>query len=187
MKLKEKDKEEIRLFIYYLINGTLDFDLLNNQLGTSTYIDYFETHPEIFFQSCCVFINQKENTNTVNPMNRRVSEYICKTIEPGKFKDLKEFDVNEQDFNYGGNNFADCFKELAHKIAFDEFDALKDQGGQYKFLFANGASFSETLILIWANNIDLNNNNVVNQQYAISRMELWFHNKEQLEDWEIQI
>ncbi len=186
MKLKEKDKEEIRLFIYYLLNGTLDFDLLNNKLKRN-YADYFEIHPELFFQACCIFINQKNIASTINPMNRRVAEYICKTIEPEKFRDFKEFDVTELDFNYEGNSLSSCFKGFAHKVSFDEIEILKTQGNQYKYLFAYGASFSETLFTIWLNNIELNNNLVINQEYAINRAAMWFYKKELLEEWEIEI
>ncbi len=186
MKLDTKYKADVRFFIYYLLNGTLDFDLLNNKLQKDR-IEYFETHPELFFQCCCVFINHLKHRPDSTKINRRVAEYICKTIEPENFTQFDNFESWEIDFVYSGNDFFNSFKEFAHKVAFDEIEKLYSTGPYYKFIFSNGATFSETLFVIWANNIEINYNIVINQKYAIDRAATWFSDPEVFEDWEVEL
>lgn len=185
MRLDIKSKADVRFFIYYLLNGTLDFDLLSNQLSTS-YIDYFEHHPELFFETCCIFINHKKRTPDINPMNRRAAEYICKTIEPNNFQEFAIFEPWELDFTHSGTDFFNCFKDFAFKVAFDKIERLQTIP-YYKHLFSYGATFSETVFVIWANNLEFENETITNQQFAVDRAAQWFIDNEAVEEWEFEL
>jgi hypothetical protein len=182
-----ENKSDIRFFIYYLVNGTLDFDLLNNELKTN-YIEYIEAHPELFFHTCCVFINHQKRTPSNEPMSRRCAEYICKTIEPDNFSQFDNFEPWEINFDFNSNDFYDCFKDFSYRIAFEKIEKLESNKPYYKDLFSWGASYLEKAYSIWANNLEIENLVVLNQEYAIDRAVLFFLNREEeLEEWEREL
>jgi hypothetical protein len=186
MRLDTKTKADIRFFTYYFVNGTLDFDLLNNKL-TTYHIDYLKQNPRLFFESFCVFINHKTRTPDLDPMNKRVAEYICKTIEPENFQQYDNFENWEIDFDFNGNDFANCFKDFAHRLSFDEIVILSLTENHFKKSITYGATFWETAFVIWTNNLEIENGIVTNQEYAIDRACKWFENPEIFEDWEVEL
>lgn len=181
-----KSKADIRLFTYYFINGTLDFDLLNNQLKTN-HIDYIKENPILFFEAYCVFANHKNRTPDLNPMNRRVAEYLCKTIDIDHFRHFDNFEEWELSFDIEGNSFASCLKDFAYRIAFDKIGSLSSTNNRFKDCITYGATFWETVFVIWANNLQIENTKVINQAYSIGRACQWFENPKKIEAWEMKL
>ena len=81
MQLSVRQRSNIRHFIYYLVNGTLDFELLNNTPGTG-YHEYLKQNPEVFFTVCCVFINQECKNAPAWPEVKRLGRFVYQQIEP---------------------------------------------------------------------------------------------------------
>ncbi len=186
MRLDTKTKADIRFFTYYFINGTLNFDLLRSKLKTY-HIDYIEQNPRLFFESFCVFINHKMRTPDINPMNTRVAEYICKTIDPKNFHYFENFENWEIDFEFKGTDFSNCFKDFAYRLSFDRIEKLALTRNLFKKSITYGGTFWETVFVIWANNLDIEDGIVINQEYAINRACKWFENPEIFEDWEVEL
>ena len=186
MRLDIKSKADVRFFTYYLVNGTLDFDLIHEELE-EFHIDYLENNPKLFFESFCIFSNHKYRTPDINPMNSRVAQYICKTIDPEKFKRFDNFESWELDFDFNGNDFFNCLKEFAFKISFDKIDILIETENLFKEHISYGATFWETVFVIWANNLEIENGVITNQQYAISRAAQYFINYDEIEEWEYEL
>lgn len=186
MKLDTKTKADIRFFTYYFVNGTLDFDLLNSQLKIY-HINFIEQNPRLFFESFCVFINHKLRTPDINPMNKRVAEYICKTIDLDSFRNYDNFENWEINFEFNGDDFANCFKDFVYRITFDKIEKLTLSENYFKRYITYGATFWETVFVIWANNLEIENNKVLNQEHAINRACDWFTNPEIFEDWEVEL
>ena len=185
-RLDIKSKADIRFFTYYLVNGTLDYDLLNIKLKTN-HIEFLENNPRLFFESYCVFANHKRKTPEIDPMNRRVAEYICKSIEPENFQQFDNFENWELEFNFNGNDFSNCLKSFAYKITFDKIDKLKITENLFKHCITYGATFWETVFVIWANNLEFENDKIINQDYAIERVTQWYIDNEKIEEWEIEL
>ncbi|MBN8701276.1 MAG: hypothetical protein J0L54_16835 [Chitinophagales bacterium] len=186
MRLDTKSKADIRFFTYYFVNGTLNFDLIRNQLKTF-YLDYLENNPRLFFESFCIFINHKITTADIDTMHKRVAEYMCKTIEPNNFTHLDNFQNWELDFKFTGTDFPSCFKDFAYRLAFDKIERVAKSEQIFKKSILYGATFWETVFAIWANNLQIENGIVINQEYAIERASLWFFNPEIFEDWEVEL
>jgi len=185
-RLDIKSKADIRFFTYYLVNGTLDFDLLNNKLKTN-HIDFISQNSKLFFESFCVFANHKKQTADINPMNKRVAEYICKSIEPDNFRQFDNFEKWELNFDFHGNDLTNCLKDFAYRVSFDKIDKLKMTGNVFKDCITFGATFWETVFVIWANNLEFDSGKITNQEYAIDRAVQWFLDNEKVNEWEIEL
>ena len=120
-------------------------------------------------------------------MNRRVAEYICKSIEPENFQQFDNFENWELEFNFNGNDFSNCLKSFAYKITFDKIDKLKITENLFKHCITYGATFWETVFVIWANNLEFENDKIINQDYAIERATQWYIDNEKVEEWEIEL
>jgi hypothetical protein len=181
-----KSKADLRFFTYYFANGTLDFDLLNNQLKTY-HIDFIRENPRLFFEAFCVFANHKNRTLNLNPMHKRVAEYLCKTIDIEKFRHFDNFEKWELNFDFDGEDFTNCLKDFAYRIAFDKIDKLSSTNNLFKECITYGATFWETVFVIWANNLQFSGDKVTNQEYAVDRAAQWFIDNEKVEEWEIEL
>lgn len=186
MRLDTKTKADIRFFSYYLVNGTLDFDLLNNQLEVN-HIEYLAENPRLFFEAYCIFINHKQHTPDIDPMNKRVAEYICKTIDPHNFKKIDNFENWEIDFEIEGNDFANSFKDFAYKISMDKIEKLVVSENYFRNCISYGATFWETVFVIWANNLQIESGKIVNQEYVIERATQWFLDVAKVQEWEYEL
>ncbi|QXP78696.1 MULTISPECIES: hypothetical protein [Winogradskyella] len=185
-RLDTKSKADIRFFTFYLLNGTLDFDLLNNKLKTN-HISFFNENPNLLFESFCVFANHKQRNSDSNRINKRVAEYICKSIEPDNFQIFNNFEKWELNFDFDGNDFANSLKDFANRLSFDKIDKLRLSGNMIKDCITYGATFWETVFVIWANNLEFINEKIVNQEYAIKRAVQWYIDNEKVEDWELEL
>jgi len=181
-----KSKADIRFFTYYFINGTLDFDLLNNQLNTY-HIDFIRENPNLFFEAFCVFANHKKRLQNLDPMNKRVAQYLCKTIDIENFRHFDNFEKWELNFDFDGEDFTNCLKDFAYRIAFDKIDKLSSTNNLFNECITYGATFWETVFVIWANNLQFLEDKVTNQEYAIDRATQWFLDNEKVEEWEIEL
>jgi hypothetical protein len=194
MKLAANYKAGIRFFIYYLVNGTLNFDLFNNRLR-GNYHEYLESNPQLFFAACCVFINHTKTNSKSVGSHRRSAELICKSVEPDNFTEIKDFEDWEINSDITTNDFFDSFKDFAKRISFEKLDQNIISPPYYKHCIINGASYLEQAFSIWANNLDLNDERVANQEYAIERATKWMKNGgesfknggESFEEWELDL
>lgn len=195
MRLDNDVKAEIRFFIYYLINGTLDFDLLNNKLKTN-YRQYLAKHADLFFLTCCVFINNQSKNGSDKGIDKRCAEFICQYIEPDRFNSIEEFQGWESDAKMEGLSLANSFKDFAFRIAHEKLDTKLFTSPYYSdFIIRCGPSFVEQGFTIWANNIEIENDVVINQEYAIARatqyFKTWFDQSyspiPDFEEWELEL
>ena len=60
-------------------------------------------------------------------------------------------------------------------------------GNDFKHCISYGATFWETVFVVWANNIEIKNNKVTNQEHAIDRVCQWYLDNEEIEEWEIEL
>ncbi|RYE54338.1 MAG: hypothetical protein EOP48_12540 [Sphingobacteriales bacterium] len=188
MNLTIGQRSNIRHFIYYLVNGTLDFDRLNNHLSVN-YHDYLKTHPELFYKTSCVFINQEVKLNPSWPEVNRLAEFICKEIAPEKHKGVKEFESWELDFQIRSSDLSGSFK--AFSKLFIESAVIEGMG--YTNYIEDGASFVEQCFAIWANVIEFEDGQAKNFEHATSRVTEYKKSyydtsfKHSLEDWEFEL
>jgi hypothetical protein len=188
MHLTIRQRSNIRHFIYYLVNGTLSFELLHNHLSVP-YHDFLKTHPELFYKTCCVFINQQMMLDPSWPQVKRLAEFICKEVDPSKNKDLDEFKAWELNFEIGALDVAGSFKSFTKWfIASTVVDEIN-----YTNYIEDGATFVEQCFAIWANVIQFEKERAINYDHALSRVEEYikFNNgvikETNLKDWEWEL
>lgn len=188
MNLSIRQRSNIRHFIYYLVNGTLDYDLLNNFFNDH-YHDYLRSHPDLFYKTSCVFINQEVRNNPFWPEVSRLAEFICKAADPKKGKDLPNFESWELNFQIDVLDLAGSFK--AFTKWYIESEVV--EGFSYIDYVENGASFVEQCFAIWANVIAFKEEQAVNFDLAISRVIEYIKSyfdpnyKGNLELWELEL
>jgi hypothetical protein len=188
MNLTIRQRSNIRHFIYYLVNGTLDFELLNNCLSVN-YHDHLKTHPELFYKTCCVFINQEVKLNPSWPEVNRLAEFIYLETELERRKDVKEFESWELNFQIKSLDLSDSFK--AFSKWFIESGVVEGVG--YTNYIEDGASFVEQCFAIWANVIEFDEVQAINFEQATSRVTEYMKSyydtsfKHCLEDWEFEL
>ena len=78
-------------------------------------------------------------------------------------------------------------KDFAYRIAFDQIEKLSSTNNLFKECITFGATFWETVFVIWANNLQFSGDKVTNQEYAIDRATQWFLDNEKVEEWEIEL
>lgn len=188
MKLTIRQMSNIRHFIYYLVNGTLDFELLNSRLSVN-YYDYLKTHPELFYKTCCVFINQEVKDSPSWPHVKRLAQFICKEIDPQNNQDLAKLEDWEFDFQIYTTDLAGSFKSLSKWF----IQSSIVDGVEYSNYIEAGASFVEQCFAIWANVIVFEEQNAVNYDHAINRVTEYIKSyfdpnyEDNLEEWEIEL
>jgi hypothetical protein len=171
-----------------LVNGTLDFELLNNRLSVN-YHDHLKAHPELFYKTCCLFINHEEKLNPSWPQVNRLAEFNCKEIEPEKHKDVKEFESWELDFQIRSSDLSGSFKAFSKWF----IESVLVEGVSYTNYIEDGASFVEQCFAIWANVIEFEEGQAVNFEHAVSRVTEYIKSyydpsyKDSLEDWECEL
>lgn len=189
-KLSIRQRSNIRLFAYYLVNGTLDFDLLNNQLSVE-YHGYLKTHPELFFKACFAFINLECKYAPNWPHMDHLGGLISQWIEPERFSKYNE--PIETDCRANPKGLKEAFLAFSHRFSIGQADEPFIAGINYADFISDGATNVETCFAIWANVIEFENGVAVNQEYAISRvleyLKMYYGNgyQAQLEDWEWEL
>lgn len=78
MQLTARQKSNIRHFVYYLVNGTLDHQPLHN-LILPTCRDYLKTRPDVFYKTCCVFINHEVMLEPSWPQVKRLAQFCLQS------------------------------------------------------------------------------------------------------------
>lgn len=188
MNLTIRQRSNIRHFIFYLVNGTLDFELLNNCLS-GNYNDHLKTHPELFYKTCCLFINQEIRLSPSWPQVNRLAEFICKEIEPEKQKDVTEFESWELDFQIRSSDLSGSFKAFSKWF----IESRVVERASYTNYIEDGASFVEQCFAIWANVIELEEGQAINFEHALGRVTEYIRSyydpsyKDSLEDWECEL
>jgi hypothetical protein len=191
MKLSIRQRSNIRFFAFYLVNGTLDYSLLNEQLGMNFH-EYLKSHPDLFFKTCSVFINQEMKLSPDWPFVRRLADYGCKCVASGKFEDFEDFETWETDHSMDGHSISCCFKRFS--LWFTEL--VIDGKFEFRDFIDSGATFVEQCFAIWGNVVDVENGVVVNYDYCLNRVLIYMNSYfskdadgrlNDLEEWEWEL
>jgi hypothetical protein len=190
-KLSIRQRSNIRFFVYYLVNGTLNFDLLH-QYSSVVYHDYLKAHPELFYQACVAFINLECKDAPNWPDVTRLGSLIAEWIKTGF---SKAFEVTEQEDSCKADSigFKKAFLSFSNQFATGQGSNPFIGGVGYSDFINDGATNVETCFAIWANVIEFENGEAVNQEHAISRvneyLKMYYGNdyQAQLEEWEWEL
>jgi hypothetical protein len=186
MRLSTTQKTNIRHFIYYLVNGTLNFEQIELTFE-GKYFEVLKKNPDYFYKTACVFINQEVKLNPSWPDTQKLGQFISHLYN----NDLKteQFEEWELDFTYNKLDFSSDFKRFTKWF----IEKMVTEDHSYHNYIANGASHVEQCFAIWANVVVVNNNQVTNFYYAIGRVEQYIHSyyikdfKSDLEEWECEL
>lgn len=186
MPLSIRQKSNIRHFVYYLVNGTLDFELIQETFGRR-YYEILQENPELFYKTACVFINQEYRLKPSWPNTKKSGKFICQIYTDTI--DANEFNSWEMDFTTNSNGFSSGFKNFTTRFTTDTVV----EGIQYKNYIRDGASFVEQCFAIWSNVVTLSNDNVTNQDHAVERVQQYIKSyyidgyADDLDDWECEL
>ena len=187
MTLSIRQKSNIRHFVYYLVNGTLDFELIQKTFGDG-YNDKLKSNAELFYKVACVYINQEIKLSPTWPDTKRLGKFICQLYADNI--DTDDFNEDwEKDFGTEKPNFSSDFKKFTKW--FIESNTVPSV--TYIDYIGDGASFVEQCFAIWANVVKIENNQVINNEYAIERVEQYIKSYyitdyiDNLEDWECEL
>lgn len=186
MTLSIRQKSNIRHFAYYLVNGTLDFELIQRTFGES-YHDTLKSNPDLFYKTTCVYINQEIKLNPSWPDTKKLGRFICQlyagNLDTNDFEDWeRDFTTEKPDYSSDFKNFTKWFitAQTIFGITFDNY-------------IEDGASFVEQCFAIWANVVLIENNKVTNYNHAIERVEQYIKSyyvqgfNDNLEEWEREL
>jgi hypothetical protein len=188
MRLPVRQRTTIRHFIYYLVNGTLDFVLINNRLK-GKYRDLLKSNQQVFYKACCVFINQQTKLNPEWLLDKRIAEFICKSLDPVNNRDLVELEDWETNFSIQTNNLKDEFKSFTTWFV----DTPIVDGINFRNYIGDGASFVEQCYAIWTNVIEYDGDKVQNSNHTRQRVAEYIKSYyirgyvDNLEDWECEL
>ncbi|MBE9585044.1 hypothetical protein IM792_11340 [Mucilaginibacter sp. JRF] len=191
-KFTTHQRSKIRHFAYYLVNGTLNFDILNNQL-TTDYHTFLATNPQVFFRACCAYINHELRFNADWPDVKRLGGMIAQWIEPEKFAELVNIEEWELDVNIDQAGFKGAFQSFAHWISIEHSRNPFVENAYYSDLITDGATNVETCFAIWANVIEFKDGSAINYEYSLTRVQEYLKMyygqgyEPQLEDWEWEL
>ncbi len=172
--------------MYYLVNGTLDFEPIQKTFGESYYYQ-LKSNPDLFYKTACVYSNQEIKLNPTWPDTKKLGKFICdlykNEINKVDFEDWEtNFDTQQEDFSSDFKNFTKWF---VASIIVSEVT--------YKDYIGDGASFVEQCFAIWANVVEIENNRVTNFDHAIERVEQYIRSyyipdyTDNLEKWECEL
>jgi|GEM_PF-1486028 len=186
MTLSVRQKSNIRHFVYYLVNGTLDFELIQT-IFDSNYYDVLKSKPDFFFKTSCVFINQEIKLNPNWPNTKRLGNFICR-LHCNNL-DKTYFETWEIDFTENKADYSSDFKKFTRWF----IEAKTVDNIKYNNYIEDGASFVEQCFAIWANVVNIENNRVTNFSHAIERVEQYIKSYylpgyiNDLEEWEYEL
>lgn len=186
MTLSVRQKSNIRHFVYYLVNGTLDFELIEKTFGPG-YYDKLKSNTDLFYRTTCVYINQEIKLNPSWPDTKKLGMFICQlyndSIDKNEFVDWEtNFETQQNDFSTDFKNFTKWFISSTTVPNVTYIDYIGD-----------GASFVEQCFAIWANVVKIENNRVTNNGHAIERVEQYMKSyytpgyTDNLEEWECEL
>jgi hypothetical protein len=186
MTLSVIKKSNIRHFIYYLVNGTLNFELIQHTFNDS-YHQILKDNPDFFYKTCCVFINQETTSNPSWPDTKKLGRFMCHLHSPTV--DIYDLEDWEQDFTCSESDLSSDFKrftkwyqetETVDNIFYDDY-------------ISEGASFVEQCFAIWTNVIELGGNKVINFEHSTERVEQYIKSYymdgfiDNLQEWECEL
>jgi hypothetical protein len=184
MYLSIRQKSNIRHFIYYLVNGTLNFDVLHNKLK-GEYHEILKNDPGLFYKACCVFINQECRLNEDWPQTGRIAGFIYDTI---KGTEEFSFEAWETDLEIRDNDLNGAFKLFTKWFMHFESQG----GGNYSAYIGELATFVETCFSIWSNVVTFNDGKITNADLANARVGSYINSyftgtPYDIEDWEWEL
>jgi len=183
MHLSIRQRINIRFFSYYLVNGTLNFKLLHEELN-GEYHDILMARPDIFYKVCCVFINRECFLKQDWPDNERLGSFIYSEITGNKTFEFESwetvYEINDKGLNGAFKDFTQWF--INHKAP---------GGEDYAQFIESLATFVEQSFVIWANVVEFENDVIINHEYVKSRVAKYIDgyitgNRDDLEDWECE-
>ncbi|MBF9237213.1 hypothetical protein I2I05_07370 [Hymenobacter sp. BT683] len=184
--LSIRQKSSVRHFIYYLVNGTLDFDLVE-QTFDGQYHEVLKNEPELFYKTACVFINQETAQNLDWPNVKKLGKFICSLYKQDK--ELSTFESWETNYVATVPGYSSDFKLFTEWLI--KTEVVK--GISYKHYISEGASFAEQCFAIWTNVVEFNDNKVSNSEFARERVIRYIKSYylegfiDDLEDWEFEL
>jgi hypothetical protein len=189
--LSTRQKSNIRHFIFYLVNSTLNFELIQTTFGNNNHTNYYQTvlksDPDFFYQTACVFINQETTLHPDWPYTEKLGRFICHLHD--KRIDISDFEPWELNFTTDGSDFSSDFKQFTKWF----IQANVVNGASFSNYIDDGASFAEQCFAIWTNVVTLDAGRVTNFEHAIKRVEEYikfYYNPEygfNLEEWECEL
>jgi hypothetical protein len=186
MTLSVRHKSNIRHFVYYLVNGTLDFVLIRETFG-GTYYEKLKSRPDLFYKTACVFINQEIKLDQEWLDTKKLGKFICQLYKNNI--NTVDFEDWETNFNTQKSDYSSDFKNFTNW--FIKSNTLP--GVTYNDYIGDGASFVEQCFAIWSNVIELEQSRVTNNDYAIERVEQYIRSYyipgyiDNLEEWECEL
>jgi len=185
--LSNQQKTNIRHFIYYLVNGTLDFSLINDRIK-DPYYEVLGSNPSLFFKVCCVFINQEVAIKNDWPQVNRLAEFLCKELDPVHNSDLIDLESWELDFQIKSDDLSGEFKSFTKW--FIETEIVNEVG--FKDYIEEGPSLVEQCYAIWSNVIIFEEGRCSNADYTRSRVSIYIRgyylgHEDGLEEWECNL
>lgn len=183
-RLDEYTRQDIRLFGYYLFNGTIDMELL----GESDYLGFLKKNPKIFGQACCVYINNLEKDYA----HVRSAKWIKKCMDSSFNASFKDYEI---DFTTTGDDVSTCFKKMVMEISHGSFVPKLLDGNYFSDMIHIGATLLEMAFAIWGNVIKIREGQVINLDHAEYRTAQWikgnldleFKIEPKFESWETEL
>lgn len=186
MTLTLRQKSNIRHFVYYLTNGTLNPELIQEVFGDDYHLA-LQAKPELFYKTACVYINQEIASTPKWPDTKRLGKFICQLYLDNI--DSNDFDDWETNFATEKPDFSSDFKKFTRWF----INAKTIPGISFKNYIGDGATFVEQCFAIWANVVILDENKVNNYDHAIARVEQYIKSYyiedyvHDLEEWECEL
>lgn len=186
MNLTERQRSNIRHFIYYLVKGTLDFPL-RERIFEDKYPNFLATNPDCFYAAACVFINQEIALRPGWPDVGKLARFVAHQYDESV--DADDFEVWELDLTSDDNGLASAFKRFTAWF----ISTSVVPGFSYEDYILKGASFAERCFAIWANAAAFDENGITNETYATGRVAEFIRSyavpgyRSDLEDWEQQM
>jgi len=184
-RLSTKQKSNIRFFIYYLVNGSLNYERIESTFK-GKYFEVLKAHPDYFYKTASVFINQEVHVSSVWPNTDKLGQFICNLYK--NELNATQFEAWELDFTFNMPGLSSDFKRFTQW-----FIEKITNGHSYYDYITNGASHVEQCFAIWANVVVINNGRVINFDDAIERVDQYLKSyyikdfKSNLKDWECEL
>lgn len=192
-KFKRVDKEtrqRLRLFGFYLFNGTVDWKILQTELEVD-YLEFLKVNPIVFGQACCVFLNHLKRDS--GRSQERCAKWIRKSIEPSYDVTFDEWEI---DFQITGDHYISYIKKMVIEISEEKFAPDLLSGNYFPELVDCAAGFLEMTFAIWSNVVQIDSkDDVTNLEITENRVAQWimahldedYEIKPELEDWETEL
>lgn len=183
MKINDKLKLDIQVFIYFFFKGTYSQKLIQQEFD---YINYLIKYPEKVFRILKIFA-EKYDHDDYNDIELSISDIII-----DDFNNIQLIDNYKIESNLVLSDFWKEFIEISHIFCFNKF-SLKVDGFKLEDFDGNGTD-ALPYFAVWTNIIEIDvDEKVLNsklaKQRANERLLLWNSldkSSVKFEDWELE-